>query len=265
MTNRYLSFLFFLFICSFSYSQEEQQAVVKVGNEFISAKDFKLRIELSPYISSNPDVDQFSVREFKKDFLYSLVAEMLWAKEADRMGISNDEKFKFFFKPIEDLFVRDALFKREIKDKVKLSANDVNGAINKSQFKLHTLIASSNDSAQIHLFYSQAKASNKFDSLLTVFPELDTSSAEVKLASLKDERIENSVYDLGLNQFTHPLKTEIGWVIFKLNNKIFTPIDLNDEAAINKAKDAIRDRRKEERYRDYMLDLLKGVSISIDT
>ena len=264
MTNRYLSFLFFLFVCSFSYSQEKQQAVVKVGSDFISAKDFKLRIELSPYIPSNPEVDRHSEREFKKDFLYSFVAEMLWAKEADRMGISNDEKFKFFFKPLEDLIVRDALFKREIKDKVKLSANDVKGAINKSQFKLHTLIVSSNDSARIHLFYSRAKDGNKFDSLLTVFPELDTSSAEVTLASLKDERIENFVYDLELNQFTHPLKTEIGWVIFKLKNKIFTPIDLKDEAAINKAKDAIRDRRTEERYRDYMLDLLKGVSISID-
>ena len=45
-----------------------------------------------------------------------------------------------FFKPIEDLFVRDALFKREIKDKVKLSAEDVNAAINKSQFKVVLIV-----------------------------------------------------------------------------------------------------------------------------
>lgn len=260
-----LIIIILFFIGAENYSQEEQSYVAKVGNDFISAKEFKLRFELSPYIPSNPEIDRRSDRDLKRDFLYSLVAEMLWAKEAERMGTAQDEKFEFFFKPLQDLIVRDALFKREIKDKVKLTAADINTAIEKSQFKIQTLIVSSKDSNQIHQFYNLAKATNKFDSLLTKFNKLDSSSAEVSLASLRDENIENAVYALTLHQFTAPIKTEIGWVIFQIKNKVFTPIDLSDESTVNKAKDAILNRRIEERFHDYMIELLENTKISVDS
>lgn len=265
MRKYVISILFIQIWCIIVFPQDDLSVVAKIGSEDLTAKEFKLRLELSPYIPTNTKIDRHSDVEFKKDFLYSIIAEILWAKEADRIGIGSTERFRLFFQPLEDMFVRDGLFKREIKDKVKLSANDVNDAIEKSQFKLKTFIVSSTDSAQIHLFYNQILAKSIFDSALSKFPNLDTASSEVKLASLKDEKIEDNLFKLGPNEFTSPLKTEIGWVIFKIANKTFTPIDLADESAVNKAKEKVRDRKIEQRYNQYMMELLGSKSIHIDS
>ena len=53
----------------------------------------------------------------KYDFLYSLIAEKLWAKEAEDLGVTNTDKYNFIFKPLEDMFVRDALLKLKLKIK----------------------------------------------------------------------------------------------------------------------------------------------------
>jgi len=224
----------------------------------------KLRIELSPYIPTNKKIDQHSEREYKNDFLYSLLAEKLWAKEAERLGFASSEKFKFHFKPLEDMFVRDALFKREVENKIKLSAKDINSGIQKSQIKLSTQIVSTADSLRIYDFFTQINKKNDFDSTLSSFPELTSTDVDILLGSLRDEEIEDSLYSLGINQFTSPIKSEVGWVIFNIKNKVFTPFDLNDQKAVDDMKKAIRDRRIEKRYNEYMEELLSGIKININ-
>lgn len=249
----------------FLLAQKDESIVVKIGNEKITAKDFKLRIELSPYIPAKKGIDQQSEKEFKNDFLYSLIAEKLWALEAERLGISSTERFRFYFKPLEDVFVRDALFKREVDDKVKLSANDINVGIQKSQIKLSTQIISTNDSLLIFNFFYRLNKKNDFDSILSTFPELTSTDLDVFLGSLKDEEMEDSLYSLEINQFTSPIKSEVGWIIFKIKNKIFTPIDLNDQKAVENIKKPMRDRRIEKRYHEYIEELLSDIRININS
>ena len=167
-----VSFLLICFLNNLNiYAQDDESIVAKIGNDNISVKDFKLRIELSPYIPANSKIDRHSANEFKSDFLYSLIAEKLWAKEAERIGLLTSEIFDFHFKPLEDLFVRDALFKREVEDKVKLSAEDVNSAIRRSQFKFQVQIISSADSIQIFTFFNELKETSNFDSLFSDFEQ----------------------------------------------------------------------------------------------
>ena len=263
MKKSFLLFSFYIALATNTFPQDDQSVVAKIGKDQISAKDFKLRIELSPYISANKTIDQHSDQEFKNDFLYSLIAEKLWAKDAEALGFISSDKYKFYFKSLEELFVRDALFRREVDDKVKLSAIDVNNGIQKSQFKLVTQVISTKDSNKIYSFFDQIRKSKNFDSSLANFPEFDTSDVDVTLGSLKDEEIEDSLYSLELNQFTSPIKSEIGWLIFKLKNKIFTPIDLSDKVTIDRMKKAVRERRIEIRYHEYMKELLAGTKIDI--
>ncbi len=259
-------FIFLIAALSFTTpnAQTEESAVAKVGKDKITEKDFKLRVELSPYIPTNQKVNRRSDTEFKRDFLYSLIAEKLWALEAEDLGYASTKKFHFFFKPIEDLFVRDALFKKEIENKIKLSPSDVNTAINRSQFKLQAKIVSSEDSIQIFSFFNNLNNSSNFDSLFSIYNALDSASAEIDIGSLKDEAIEDTVYSLKIHEISHPLKTENRWVIFKMNNKVFTPIDLNDQAQVNKSKNAVRDRRIENYFNQYRSELLRGKKIKID-
>ena len=263
--KRFAQLLFTVFLYSFLLiAQQDDTVVAKVGNESITARELKLRIELSPYIPTNPKTDRNSESELKSDFLYSLIAEKLWAKEAEDLGLDQTENFRFNFKPIEDLFIRDALFKNEVEDKVKLSEKDIIEAINKSQFKLTTRIFSSTDSLEILKFYVLLKLKVNIDSLVAVNNIITSDETEITLGKLKNEKLEDTLYLLNPGQFTLPSKTDFGWVIFELKNKTFIPFDVSDQKSVTDMKKVLRERRIEERYNRYMKELLGDKKVAID-
>ena len=247
--------------CRLLFGQNDESAVAQIGNEKITAKEFKLRYELSPYIPSNRNIDPDSI---KYDFLYSLIAEKLWAKNAEDLGFTNTEKFNSIFEPLEEMFVRDALFKIEVEDKVFLSANDINSAIIKSQSKLSTQIISSKDSTSMWDFYKKLNQNINYDSLLLTLPNFTNNLVDIALGTLKDEEIEDSLYTLPIDGFTSPIRSEVGWVIFVIKNKVFTPIDLGDQQTIDNMKKVIRNKRIEKRYEGYLNELLSGITINIE-
>lgn len=250
-----------IFSCSFSFAQNDESVVARIGNETITVKEFKLRYELSPYIPSNKDIDPDSL---KYDFLYSLIAEKLWSKDAEEMGLTKSNEFNFIFSPLEEMFVRDALFKIEVEDKILLSAYDVENGILKSQSKLKTQILSTQDSSAIYNIYNKFSFNTNLDSIVSKYQNFTNNVVDIALGTLKDEEIEDSLYSLPVNGFTAPIKSEVGWVIFVIKDKIITPFDLGNQQSIDKMKKVIRDRRTEKRYEEYLTQLLSGITINID-
>ena len=181
-----------------------------------------------------------------------MIAEKLWAKDAEEMGITKTDEFNFIFKPLEEMFVRDALFKIEVEDKVLLSANDIENGIIKSQAKLNTQIVSTQDSLIIYNLYNKFSLDTNYDSLISNYQNLTNNVVDITLGTLKDEEIEDSLYSLMVNGFTAPIKSEVGWVIFIIKNKIFTPIDLSNQQPIDNMKKVIRNRRIKKRYENIL-------------
>ncbi len=253
-----------LFICSFLnsllFAQNDESVVARIGNEVITAKEFQLRYELSPYIPFDRNINPDSI---KYDFLYSLIAEKLWAKDDENFGLLNTKWFTSIFKPLEEMFVRDALFKKEVENKVLLSTNDIDKGIIKSQAKIIAQIITTNDSLTIYKFYSQLRQNNNFDSLASIHSDVTDREIDVALGTLRDEEIEDSLYSMNINDFTFPIKSEVGWVIFGIENKILTPVDLSNQQTIDNIKKIIRNRRIEKRYNEYLNELLSGITINI--
>ncbi|MFN3873547.1 MAG: hypothetical protein ACK4R9_11135 [Ignavibacterium sp.] len=245
------------------YPQTKENIVAEIANTKITAKEFLYRLELSPFITHKSAWNQDSL---KSDFLYSLVAERLWYLDALEKGLSESEEFRFYFKPLEDIFFRDALFKSEIDEKVKLSADDVSSAINKAQYKLITQIITSTDSLLIHEFYSGLQATKNPDSLLTTnsFSSFTANKFEITLGALKDEEVEDYLFSLQPKEFTIPFKSEVGWVVFLIKEKLFTPIDISDQSAVNKIKNIVRNRRIMIRTNDYLKEYLANITININ-
>jgi parvulin-like peptidyl-prolyl isomerase len=256
---------FILFVtvvfCSISFAQNDESIVAQIGNDKITAKELKLRLELSPYIPSENNIDPDSI---KYDFLYSLIAEKLWAKDALTLGVLNSDNFNFAFKPLEEMFIRDALFKKEVEDKVLLSATDINNGILKSQVKLNVQIATANDSTSIFKLYYQMQYNINFDSLISLNKNITNNKFDITLGTLKDEEIEDSLFSLQNNGYTAPIKSEVGWVILIVRNKTFTPIDLGDQQAVENMKKIISNRRIKKRYEEYLKSLLSGITININ-
>ncbi|WP_290663357.1 peptidylprolyl isomerase [Ignavibacterium sp.] len=243
--------------------QTVENVVAEVANQKITAREFLFRLELSPFITHKSAWNQDSL---KSDFLYSLVAERLWYLDALEKGLTESEEFRFYFKPLEDIFLRDALFKKEVEEKVKLSAEDVSNALNKAQYKMIAKILTTSDSGLINELYYKLQTTDNYDSLLTTFPfaSVSANQFEITLGSIKDEEVENYLFALSPNEFTKPIKSEVGWVIFFIKDKLFTPIDISDEAKVNKIKNIVRTRRIMLRTNEYLQNLLGNITINID-
>ena len=89
-----LNILLLIFSCFISYNNLSAQSdiIARIGNTELTKDEFRLRYELSPRILSN-NLD--NTDSLKLKFLYSLVAEKLWAIEALDRGLVNSENYKF--------------------------------------------------------------------------------------------------------------------------------------------------------------------------
>ena len=256
--------LLIIVIADFNYSQSNNDLPVAiVGNEKITIKEFKTRYELSPYIPGNSNLDTDSL---KLDFLYSLIIGKLWAGEAEDLGYEYSDNFQFYFQPLEDLFIRDALYKTEILDKVKISDNDLKNGISKFGMTLEVGFFTSNDSSALSDFYNQLKRTVDYDSIITLKSDsvIKFEKGEIIFGKLKDENLENDIFNLDVNEYTPPFKYDAGWAIIKLENRINKPIDLNDQKIINDIKNAIRNRRIEKKYFEYIKEIFGTINIKVD-
>lgn len=245
------------------FSQNRERVIAKISDYTITDRDFKLRFELSPFVSKKSRWNEDTI---KLDFLYSLVSEKLWFIEALNSGLDQSEDFKFYFKPLEDIFLRDALFKKEIESKIKLSANDITQGIYKAQHKLEVTIITSTDSAEIFKIYNHLEKNNSIDSVRNLLSSFYfvLKDYEIALGSLKDEEIEDLIYSLKPGEFTRPILSEVGWVIFYIKNILTTPLDITDEKIINEIKQRIKSRRALIKSNEYLEKILGGYTINID-
>lgn len=257
----YLIPVLLLAFSSISFSQNDETIVAQVGNEKITAKEFKVRFELSPYIPVNKEIDADTV---KYDFLYSLIAEKLWAMDAEKMGIVKTKQFDFYFKPIEDLFVRDALFKQEVENKVIVYKSDLEKGIGKSQFTQVVRFISSQDSVSIFEFHKQLKSITNIDSLIPLFNSIDDTIIDVKFGDLDNEIIEDTIYSLKKGSFSNPFQVDNGWIIFYCRDNVFTPLNLGDQQAIENIRKPIKRRKLEILFNEYRNNLLKGTNVKIN-
>ena len=212
---RTLTLIIALILTTKFYAQlNEKKVVAKVGSEEITEDVFLERYELSPQANAGMIGAEESL---KQEVLYSIIAEKLWALEAAREGLSNSELIKSTYKTIEKMYVRDALYRKEILDKVKLTNEYLTEAFKRNSkiLKLNYLFSTSEE--EINNLYSLLDEGASFDSLLSARPEnaLQKEPYIVQYGQM-DKNVEDSLYNLKAGNFTEPFKAPNGWYIFKL-------------------------------------------------
>lgn len=260
-----LTFIFFNILINSGFSQGGDKILAEFGNTKITQSDLRNRLELSPFISNRGGGSRDSLLS---DFLYSMIAEKLWYNEASATGFEQSENFRFYFEPVEEIILRDALFNKEIKSKVLLSADDVQQALEKAQVIIKCRIFVSQDSSLIQSFIDSVNTGRyKSEDLLPALPrfsELQNTPAELKLGTLRDEDAENTVFSLIPGQASPAFKTESGFVVFYITDKISSPFSLTDEKAINDIKSTVRERRVFNLTESYLINLLTPYRININ-
>lgn len=234
--------------------------VAKVGNNEITKTDFRNRFELSPRVLDNKSDNQDSI---KLDFLYSLIAEKLWATEARNENLENSDGFKFYYTPVEKSLIRDQVFQNEIADKVKITDNEISNGMKKYVRTLELHILASGDSSLISNLYSQLRKAGSMDSLIEMIPDLSRtiSTKEIKFGDLSNERIENEINKLQINEFTEPIRNGDNWFIFELKSVKPNLPDISQNKLKDKVKNIIKNRRVRNLYEVFYKKYFGGYSI----
>ena len=192
-------------------------SVARVGNISISDKEFLERYELTPGTNRQR---KSTIESQKIEFLFSLIAEKLWALEAISRDMDTAEVIQFTTKSFEKMFVRDALFKKEVRDKVNISDQELNDGLKYNSSKLYVNFLFSTDVEEINNLHKLLKNGIPFDSILVESPEKDEQLSPVEIFfGQMDEAVEEVLFNLNVDEYSQPIITPDGWYIFHLVNK----------------------------------------------
>lgn len=252
-----LTITFLLLLPSYCFSQSGG-TLAKVGDNIISPEEFKYRFELSPHIFPRDETD---VDSMKVDFLYSIIAEKLWADEASKMGFTNNARFLFFFTPLKDMYVRDALFQEEIKSKVNISSDDIVEGVRKIASTLDLSMITSGNKNTIDTIYKQLSSGAEPDSLVHEHRDVYLARQDINFGDLRDEDLENKLYSLLPGMITGPVKSDNSYTVFYLNGKNDNRKLKDIQDVDEEVKKIISNRRTERQYNKYLNKLLSGITV----
>lgn len=217
MVLMYIRFILLLLLSLAQISRaqpDDQKILAKVGSEIISESEFIERFELTPQLYAGMIGAENAI---KKEVFYSIIAEKLWALEAESVGLNKSELMTSTYKAIEKMYVRDALYREEILSKVQLSDSYLYEAFYRNSLLLNLHYIFSIDEAEIFDIYAQIKNGTDFYSIFLQRPESGLQEKPYTISyGQMDKFVEDELYSLKLGEITEPLNAPNGWYIFRL-------------------------------------------------
>ncbi len=260
-----LAVIFFMILSFPVLSQTENlsgsDVVAKAGGIKITAREFRERFDFSPHPRSTESLDTALV---KKEYLYTLLAEKLLAQKAKELKQDTTQFIQNMLTYMGRLFVRDALYKKEISAKVKVTQKEISEAKERMKKLLVMKYLYSEDINEIQKLYSDLKNGVPIDSLIAGRPEAaeQRTPGTITFGTL-DENVEDAVYNLKVGQFTKPIYTGYRWYIFKLEKIVDQPY-FNTPDNLIKIKQTIEKRQAAALEDDYLNNFLQKFQINVD-
>ncbi len=259
-------FISILIISSSIYAQyEDDKIIAEVGSIKITAGEFKKRYEMVPHIGRHIKGRE---ERLKAETLYSIIAEKLWALESEELGFDSTDIMKYTFQNVTDMNLRDALYRKEILDKVKISADTISEAKRRALYYLNVKFIHSLDEIEIKELSNKISNGASFDSLLVIRPEYELQKNnfyQVHFGQMA-ESSEDVLYNLKLYDISKPIKSPEGWYIFKLYS-VDNEIIENAKQARNMEKNVkrITDAREDENvYQRFYKSFFPGHEVTTD-
>ncbi len=254
--NKILAGLILIFSISNGFAQQDT-ILAKVGPYNITASEFTKRYELVPQVARG--VSDTTAQKF--NFLYSLIAEKLLSIGAQNLKLDTTVLMRTSFKALENMYVRDALFKNEILNKMKIDKKDIVDGLKKVNFELELKPLYETDSIKIYDDYKLLENGANFDSLVNL------SSGQMPIAQIKygevGKPMEDLVYSLRVGDFTPPINSPDGWMIFKLlQRKLIREYKRFSNEDYNRVMQVVKDRATKKAYAKFNKEFYPGKRVT---
>jgi hypothetical protein len=237
-------------IIIFPQEKNTKEVVAKAGPIEITADEFIERYQLNPQLETHR---KSQGEANKKVFLYGLLAEKLLALEAEELKRDTSETVRFFLKNFEKLFIRDELYRKEIKQRSKDYAANLLSFYLENSSRIFTKTIIQNNERDINNIHSLLVKGIPFDSLYKELTPQERDTITLFAGTL-DNYTEQQLFGLPENSFSKPLQYNEHWVIFFIENKSDPVLSrsMGWEAEYKRLERAARDRAEAVYYKEYM-------------
>ncbi|MFO7524924.1 MAG: peptidyl-prolyl cis-trans isomerase [Ignavibacteriaceae bacterium] len=238
--------------------------LAKAGYKTITTSEFIERYEMTPGFRRHVKGMEESTQ---LEFLFTIVAEKLFALEARELRLDTTEVITFSTRAFEKMFVRDALFQREVKNKISVTEEEIILAAIRNASRLYVNFLFSEDEEEINQLYHYLNQGVPFDSILAESPERNEQLSPIQVTfGQLEESIEDSVFNLKVGDYTKPLLTPDGWYIFKLVNRsenIFITEGDKDEAMKTLIR-IVEGRKLRKRQAEFYLEFFSDQKVEVN-
>lgn len=253
---------FVLFLLFVNLTNAQQDTILaRIGEKELTLREFRERFMFTPQIMGKSDSAKDSVR---KAFLYSLIAEKLWAIEGEKNRFDSTEAFRETYPVVEKMIVRDAVFRREIQSLVKITDEEILKEFGKANTLITFRFIFSADSVEIYALFDSLMAGVEFDSILKNRTEAQFQAAPLQYEYGKGKKsVANILYKMGLpGQISKPFKDTDGWFIFRLEERKSRHLNKSDNyTLISQIKQSLEEEKTDSLYQVYYRKLLGGRKI----
>ncbi len=243
-----------------SLSAQQDRVVATVGPVKIYESEFRDRFDFSAHPNLLQKSDQLTA---KNEFLHQLIAEKLLSLDAKEKGYDTTDSFRKIMTPLRNMFLRDALYSKEIKDKSSYSPAEIKEGEARIKKMLTVGFIFSDNINEIGYIYRKLKEGAKFDSLLSLRKEDRDNPRKVTFGDM-EKPVEDSLFSLKEGQFTAPVRAGDGYYILKLLSED-NNTDLKDrESVSDEVKKIVQTRAEYNRYLEYYHSYLGSYRITAD-
>lgn len=254
-------FTFILFlIVQACQSDNTNLVVAKIGDKEIRQSDFKKRYE--DYLFKTGIKDNLPRR---KDVLNSMITEIVLYNYDDNSSILKNKEYQKELEWTKKQAVLGFLKDREIYAKIKVTDQDLRNAFLRSNQKIAARHLFSKSEEEINNLYELLKAGADFNTLAKqTFTDSTLKNNGGYLGYFSwgdmDPAFEEKAYSMKVGEISKPVKTENGYSIIKVEDKVTRPIITENEFQQKKSKLArvlkINKKKPAEReYIDKIIDL----------
>ena len=241
---------------------QENQVLAKIGTIEITSDEFMARYELTPQLLKE---NQKIKEELKLEFLYSLIAEKLLALYGEQIRLDTSVIVKQSLKYFEEMFVRDALYKKVVQEKAQLKTDSLLNFYLSNANNVKMIYIYSDNNTEINKIYSLLKLGIPFDSLYSELNSGRTDTFSVSVGQIKED-VENKLFSLPDGAFSSPIEMDDGWYIFKIlkrYNPIIT-ISKGWESDFKNSKRIAKERSEFSFYKEYLKNFFSNKEVKIN-
>jgi hypothetical protein len=258
-------FIIFLFTGMISAQKLDDTPLVKIGSITITQKEFLSRYELTPGINRRKN----DVEANKSEFLLSMIAEKLLVQRAQQEQWDNDTVLAYAVKEIEQLLVRDELYRKEVQQKIIITDAEVQTMMQRASAELKVCFLYAKTREGADFLSAQIRKGKPLETFSFVYDSTDEfdgpDSAMARWGDV-DERMENVVYNLKRGETSKPVQLDDGWYLVKLMSKTVTVLPGKKEQMIlrERVESTLRKRKEHKRMMEYMDNALKQTKTDVN-